>query len=122
MRVLLFLCSLLMLAPAASAVSFLVIGILLAADVHLKPALLLAVTLLFGVFHGYLNGTLASEAGLGLGGLIGIAATVFVFVALLASLAISLRDGWQRIAARVAGSWIAAVGLLMVGWALRSNS
>jgi hypothetical protein len=46
-------------------------------------------------------------------------ATVFVLVALGAALVVSLRAAWARIAVRAAGSWMAAVGLLMVGWALR---
>jgi hypothetical protein len=30
-----------------------------------------------------------------------------------------LRADWSRIAVRVAGSWIAASGLLLLGWAAR---
>jgi hypothetical protein len=30
----------------------------------------------------------------------------------------SLRIVWMRIAVRVAGSWVAAIGLLMLGWSL----
>jgi hypothetical protein len=33
-----------------------------------------------------------------------------------------VRATWGRIALRVAGSWIAAVGLLLLGWSLRSAS
>jgi hypothetical protein len=29
------------------------------------------------------------------------------------------QQGWQRIAWRAAGSWIAASGLLLLGWSLR---
>jgi hypothetical protein len=32
---------------------------------------------------------------------------------------VSLRTAWARIAVRVGGSWIAATGLLMIGWTLR---
>jgi hypothetical protein len=32
---------------------------------------------------------------------------------------VALRAPWTRIAVRVAGSWIAAIGLLLAGWALR---
>jgi len=32
---------------------------------------------------------------------------------------VSLRPAWSRIAVRVAGSWLAAIGLLMIGWSLR---
>jgi hypothetical protein len=35
---------------------------------------------------------------------------------------ISLRAAWARIAVRVIGSWISAIGLLMPGWAYRGVS
>jgi hypothetical protein len=34
---------------------------------------------------------------------------------------VSLVAAWARIAVRVAGSWIAAIGLLMLGWNLRGS-
>jgi hypothetical protein len=34
---------------------------------------------------------------------------------------ISLRRPWTRIAVRVAGSWIFACGLLMLGWMLKEQ-
>lgn len=110
------------LAPVASALSFLAIGLLVATDARLKPATLLGLASVFGVFHGYLNGTLAAQEDLGVAGVMGIVLAVFVIVALLASVAASLRAYWMKVAARVAGSWITAIGMLMVGWALKSGS
>jgi len=46
---------------------------------------------------------------------------VFVLVALAAAFVVRLRADWARIAVRVAGSWIAASGLLMLGWAVRTR-
>ena len=74
---------------------------------------------MFGFFHGYLNGTGINRFDDGAYVLAGLAATVFVVVAVFASLVIPLRRPWARIAVRVAGSWIAASGLLLLGWALR---
>jgi urease accessory protein len=34
---------------------------------------------------------------------------------------VQLRASWARIAVRVVGSWIAASGLLMLGWAGRGR-
>jgi hypothetical protein len=34
---------------------------------------------------------------------------------------VQLRAHWARIAVRVAGSWIADSGLLMLGWSFRGN-
>jgi hypothetical protein len=36
-----------------------------------------------------------------------------------AACTVAWQSGWLRIAWRVAGSWIAAVGLLLLGWSLR---
>jgi hypothetical protein len=43
-------------------------------------------------------------------------AALFVLVALAAALVLSLKSLWTRIAVRVAGSWVTAMGILMVGW------
>ena len=52
-----------------------------------------------------------------------VAATWFLLLGglLAAALVVQLRVHWARIAVRVAGSWIAASGLLMLGWAVRSR-
>ena len=47
---------------------------------------------------------------------------IFVLVALVAAFVVSLRAPWARIVVRVAGSWIAAIGLFMLGWSLRGGS
>ena len=53
--------------------------------------------------------------------LLGLVFAVFVLAALAAALVVRLRADWTRIAVRVAGSWIAASGLLMLAWALRTR-
>ena len=60
-----------------------------------------------------------TRPGLGALGVMGIVACVFTLTALTTSLVVPLRAVWARAAVRVAGSWIAAVGLLLFGWALR---
>ena len=49
-------------------------------------------------------------------------ACCFVVVAIFTSFMIPLRRQWARIVIRVAGSWIAASGFLMLGWALRPRA
>jgi hydrogenase/urease accessory protein HupE len=76
---------------------------------------------LLGLVHGYLNG---SGVGLSLPGIaaaVGLAAAVFVVVVLVAALVVQLRAHWARIAVRVGGSWIAASGILMLGWSIRGS-
>ena len=99
--------------------SFLLLGGLVALNAPVPLAVLTALAALFGFFHGYLNGTGINRFDDGAYVLLGLAAAVFVVVAVFASLVIPLRRPWARIVVRVAGSWIAASGLLMLGWALR---
>lgn len=104
----------------ASAVWFLLLGGLLAADAKLSLPVTTALAALLGIYHGYLNGT-----GLGLNfasaaALLGMIFSVFVLIALAAAFVVQLQASWARIAVRVAGSWIFASGLLLMGWAVRS--
>jgi hypothetical protein len=43
----------------------------------------------------------------------------FLLVTLLAGNVAAVRAPWVRLAVRVAGSWITASGLFMLGWALQ---
>jgi urease accessory protein len=99
-------------------VSFLALGILIASGRQLPPALVAILAAALGLLHGWLNGTAIAAAGRELLGLAGIAAVTFVLVALVAAFIVALRKPWMRIAVRVAGSWVAATGLLMLGWSL----
>jgi len=108
--------------PFIAAAWFLLLGALLAADAKLSLRVTTALAVLLGLYHGYLNGI-----GMGLFetaavALLGLVFAVFVVVALAAAFVISLRAHWTRIAVRVAGSWIAASGLLMLGWAVRTTA
>jgi len=48
-----------------------------------------------------------------------LVSAVFVLVALAAAFVVRLRAEWAGIPVRVAGSWTAAVGLVMLDWAAR---
>lgn len=98
--------------------SFLVIGALVAADMRVPESAVMGLILALGLIHGFLNG-IALHGGPGLVGLAGIAAALFVLVSLASALVVSLRRPWTRVVVRVAGSWVAAIGLLMLGWAMR---
>jgi hydrogenase/urease accessory protein HupE len=105
---------------ALTAGSFLVLGALVASDRPLPPGLVTGLATVLGLLHGWLNGAGIAAAGREALALAGIGVAVFVIVALAAALVVSLRAGWQRIVVRVAGSWVAAIGLLLLGWALRT--
>lgn len=106
-------------ATALTTVSFLLLGGLVAAEAPLRPSVTAGLAVVVGLLHGYLNGAAMSQAKLGALGLAGIVSTLFVVVALAAAAVVAIRVPWGRIAVRVAGSWIAAVGLLLLGWSLR---
>ena len=100
---------------------FLALGGLVVADAKLSLRAMTALGALLGLVHGYLNG-----AGMGLSlsavvAALGLASAVFVLVVLVAALVVRVRAHWARIAVRVAGSWIAASGLLMLGWSVRGT-
>lgn len=103
------------------ALSFVLLGLLVAADLRLPDGLVAALAGLLGLVHGFLNGPALAGAGPGALGLIGISAVAFVVVALASALVVSLKAPAARIAVRVAGSWIAAIGLLLLGWAFRTR-
>lgn len=104
-----------------TAASFLVLGGLTAADRRLPATAVTALAAVLGLVHGWLNGAGIAEAGREALGIVGIVGAVFVVVALLAAFVVWLRPPWTRIAVRVAGSWIAAIGLLFLGWSLRAT-
>jgi urease accessory protein len=104
-----------------SAVWFLLLGGLLAADAKLSVRLITALAALTGLYHGYLNGTGMGATGYSGLVLLGLVVAVFVLVALGAAFVMWLRAEWARIAVRVAGSWIAACGLLLLGWAFKKG-
>lgn len=101
-------------------VTFLLLGGLIAADLRLPEKGVAGVLIAVAITHGFYNG-IAMKGGPGLSGLIGIAATLFVLVSIVCAFVVSLRAAWTRVAVRVAGSWIAAVGLLMFGWLAKGS-
>lgn len=103
-----------------TAVALLVLGALVVADARLSLRALSALATLLGVVHGYFNGSGMGVSVASIGAALGVAAAVFVFVVLVAAFVVTLRAQWARIAVRVGGSWIAASGLLMLGWSLRA--
>jgi len=108
-------------APAAAmAVATAVTGALAASGLRLPLPALIAWAALLGVLHGVGNGSeLAATAG-GLLAIIGIALSLAALVSLVAGQVAVLQAHWARLAVRISGSWIAAVGMLMFGWAMKS--
>ena len=94
-------------------------GALVASDLRLPLAAVIGLGAIVGVPHGLANGTEIAASGSGLVAIAGTACCLAVIVSLLAGQATPLRAQWARLAVRISGSWIAAVGLLMLGWSAR---
>jgi urease accessory protein len=106
--------------PVAETIVTIALGALLAADRPLPLASVACLAILLGLFHGILNGSeLPKTSSTGQISATGVAAALFVAVSLLAGQGASVRVAWARVAVRVAGSWVVAIGLLMLGWAMR---
>jgi hydrogenase/urease accessory protein HupE len=105
--------------PVLSAALLIAVGVLVVADQRLSLVWVAGLALTCGVIHGYFNGAVLARARVGGLAVIGIASTVFVLVSLLAGQVTAWRAPWTRLVVRVAGSWLTAIGLLMLGWALR---
>ena len=100
------------------AIALLAAGGLLASDVSAPPTFVGALAVLLGATLGALYGTPTFSVA----GDLAASACVFVMVALLASVSLPIRRMPAIIAVRVAGSWTAALGLLLVGWFLHGRA
>lgn len=105
--------------PAWTTITFLVAGALVALNARLRDAGVATIAVAAGALHGLVNGATMGPAGASGLALAGAVTTVFCVTAIVAAETAQLAAGWTRIAVRVGGSWIAAAGLLMLGWLAR---
>jgi hydrogenase/urease accessory protein HupE len=104
--------------PGITSASLLALGILVAADRRFDPPVVAGLAVAVGLLHGWLNGAGIATAGREGIALAGIVASVLALATLVSAAASRIVAPWARIALRVAGSWIAAIGLLLLGWTL----
>jgi urease accessory protein len=101
--------------------SLAVLGLLVAATWRLPRGVMEGLSLVVGITHGAANGTAAVAAGVSRELFVAGLLTAGVALAtLVPALVLVLRAPWGRVAVRVAGSWIGAVGLLLCSLALRT--
>jgi hydrogenase/urease accessory protein HupE len=105
--------------PLAAAFWLLLLGGLVVADAKLSLRSMTLLAAVLGLVHGWLNGTGMGLSAAAVVALLGLTVTVFVLIALVAALCVALRSPWAQVAVRAVGSWIAASGLLLLGWSLR---
>jgi hypothetical protein len=99
-----------------AAISLLLIGGLLAANLKFPPFAITIFAVLLGFAFGYFSGQSGNSLGQMLPMALGATACVFVLLSLVASVSLPLRRMPAIIAVRVAGSWMVALGLLLLGW------
>jgi urease accessory protein len=100
-----------------------VLGLLIALAWPAPPTLVYALATLFGLTHGFANGINAASGIRPLQFISGLALSVFLLLAYVAGgtdYLLKRKLGWLSIAVRVAGSWIAAVGILVVAGGARN--
>ena len=107
--------------PVATAAVTIVVGGMVAAGRPLPLALVTGFAIVVGVLAGGLNGIELVTTGASPLAAAGSAAALFVVVSLVTGQVASVRAAWSRIAVQIAGSWIAAIGLFMLGWAVRGR-
>jgi urease accessory protein len=106
--------------PLAEIILTIALGLLLACDSCLPLASVAGLAILLGLLHGLLNGSeLPKTSSSSQISAAGVGVALFVAVSLLAGQASAVHVPWVRVTVRVAGSWIVAIGLLMLGWAMR---
>jgi hydrogenase/urease accessory protein HupE len=102
--------------------SFLLIGGLVAADRNLPLPVVMGLATTLGALHGFLAGAALAARPSAWLELTGEWVALIVLATLIAGLVVSLRAFWARVTVRVLGSWIAAIGLLLIGWSFRAGA
>jgi urease accessory protein len=105
--------------PVLTTLSFAAIGALVVFDAKLRAAAVTALAIAAGLIHGFVNGATMAPAGATATAVAGAVTAVFCLLTIVAAEVTRLQAGWTRVAVRVVGSWIAAAGLLMLGWLAR---
>ncbi len=112
------------LVAATNLVSLILFGALTALAKPLPHAALLAFCCAFGLTHGYANGSATTAQTSMLAFAAGLFAATFLVVAYGAAAAqylLQRKISWIDIAVRVAGSWIAAIGLMALAIGMRGG-
>ena len=100
--------------------SAVLLGGLVAAARPVPVSLLHGLAVLFGLTHGYAHGDALAETARPSLFIAGLAVAGGLVLAYGIGLVMQLRPFWARVAVRVAGSWIAATGLLVLGLTLKA--
>jgi hypothetical protein len=105
--------------PLWTTLTFALAGALVAVNAKVRDAGVALLAVVAGLLHGLDNGATLGPGGSAPLALVGASTAIFCATAILSAEVTALPAGWPRVAVRIAGSWIAAAGLLMLGWLAR---
>jgi urease accessory protein len=94
--------------------SFILFGLLVALNLRISGFWILIISVIFGLTHGFTNGTAITETMVPLTFIAGVGLAGFLVMSIIAGLVLSLNRNWEHIAVRVLGSWIAAIGIIYI--------
>jgi urease accessory protein len=97
-----------------NAASFVLLGLLLAVDAALPSELLLGLGAALGLCNGLANGSGMAGGSDPVLFLLGSGLAGLGAILLPSAVVVSLAPGWQRIGVRIVGSWLAAVGAMVL--------
>lgn len=103
----------------ATTLSFALAGALVALEARMRRSTVAGLAASLGLVHGLVNGATMAPGGASTLALAGAVTAVFVLTTVVSAEVTRLTAGWTRTAVRVLGSWIAAAGLLTIGWLAR---
>jgi len=106
-----------------SAISSVVVGVLVAAGLRLRTAVIATAVATLGSVHGLANGLAIAGSTAPLPSLLGAGTAALIVAASATAVSLALRAGLRQgpIVVRVLGSWIAALALMLLGLALRAQ-
>ena len=107
--------------PVVTTITVGLAGLLVALNRRLPPVVLAAFALLAGAAHGLSNGSVMLAEGRERLTLFGVVTAVALVILVGSATVSGLKKPAARIVVRVAGSWLAAIALLLLGWQLRSS-
>jgi hydrogenase/urease accessory protein HupE len=105
----------------ANAGSLVLLGGAVALGLRSPPLIAMAAAIVFGGLLGFQAGIELRAANADWVALLGAAAVVLAIVLAVTALVVSLTAFPFRVACRVLGSWVAATGLLSIGWIVAAN-
>lgn len=104
--------------PAVNVALIAITGLAVAAAINVPLPVLIGLAAVMGMVHGYQNGremTVTTDQLLFISGVTAIGYAVVTMATASAIAFLKGAGGWRAIALRASGSWVAAVGILVLG-------